>query len=118
MHELSLCQALISQVESVAAQHRARRVVSIVVRVGPLSGVVPELLEHVYPIASAGTVADTANLVVEPSPVRVVCTECDVESEVACNKLLCGRCGGWRTRVISGDEILLASLEIETGTEH
>ena len=117
MHELSLCQALIRQVKSLAAKHDAQRVVSIVVRVGPLSGVVPELLEHAYRIASADTIADTASLVVEPSPVRVVCTECAVESEVACNKLLCGGCGGWRTRVVSGDEIVLASLEIETGSE-
>ena len=117
MHELSLCQALIRQVESTAAQYRARRVVSVVVRVGPLSGVVPELLEHAWRCAVDGTVAATATLVVEPSPVRVVCTQCDTESEVACNKLLCARCGGWRTRVVSGDELLLASLEIETGNE-
>ena len=37
MHELSVCQALIGQVEKVARENGAHRVVSIVIAVGPLS---------------------------------------------------------------------------------
>ena len=39
MHELSICQGLIREVERVAAAARARDVVAIVVAIGPLSGV-------------------------------------------------------------------------------
>jgi hypothetical protein len=39
MHELSVCQALIGQVEKVARENDARRVVAITIAVGPLSGV-------------------------------------------------------------------------------
>ena len=39
MHELAVCQALIEQVERVARDNAARRILSITVSVGPLSGI-------------------------------------------------------------------------------
>ena len=90
MHELAVCQALIEQVERVARDNDARRVISIVITVGPLSGVEPKLLEHAYPLAAAGTVAEHAALVVVTVPVRVRCRTCEAETEAAANRLLCG----------------------------
>ncbi len=83
MHELSVCQALIEQVERVARDNDALRVVSIVITVGPLSGVEPQLLEHAYPLAAAGTIAENASLVVETVPVTVRCRTCGAETERA-----------------------------------
>ena len=73
MHELAVCQALIEQVERVARDHEARRVVSVVVVVGPLSGVEAKLLEHAYPLAAAGTAlsfAGTAGGSTNVTPLR------------------------------------------------
>ena len=114
MHELSVCQALIEQVERVARDNDARRVVSIVITVGPLSGVEPQLLEHAYPLAAAGTVAEHASLVVETVPVRVRCRTCGAETEVSPNRLVCGACGDWQADVIGGEEMILKRVEIET----
>ncbi len=112
MHELSVCQALLRQVEEVVRSHRAQGVTRIVVRIGPLAGVEPTLLEQAYPIARAGTCANEAELVVERLPVRVRCEDCGAESEVPANRLVCKSCGDWRTRLIGGDELLLASVEL------
>ena len=112
MHELSVCQSLLDQVESIARAHGATRVERILLRVGPLSGVEPALLQNAYPLAAAGTLAEHAELVIEPAAVRVHCSECGAESDAAPNRLLCGSCGGWKTRLISGDELLLANLEL------
>ena len=114
MHELSVCQALIEQVARIARDNDARRVVSIVVTVGPLSGVEPQLLEHAYPIASAGTVAEDARLVIETAPVRVRCRSCGAETDAQANRLLCGACDDWRVDVIRGEEMVLSRVEIET----
>ena len=43
MHELAVCQALIEQVQRVARANAARRIISITVSVGPLSGVEPQV---------------------------------------------------------------------------
>ena len=80
---------------------------------GPLSGVEAQLLKHAYPVASAGTVAEGAELVIEDLPVRIKCSQCGEESEARPNKLVCNSCGDWRTKVISGDELLLMSVELE-----
>lgn len=112
MHELSVCLSLLESVRRIAHHHRATAVTRVVIRVGPLSGVEPELLRNAYPIAAAGTAAEHAELVIESMPVRVRCTVCGVESAVAPNRLLCRDCGDFRTRVVSGDELLLAQLEL------
>ena len=113
MHELSVCQALMSQVLDIAAREGAERVTAITLRIGPLSGVEASLLADAFPIASAGTLADGAELKVDQLGVRVRCTACGAESDATPNRLLCGACGDYRTRLVSGDEMLLASLELE-----
>jgi len=116
MHELSVCQALIEQVERVARENDASRVVSIVITVGPLSGVEPQLLEHAYPLAAAGTIAENASLVVERVPVRVRCRTCGAETEASPNRLVCGACGDWQVDVTAGEEMILKRVEVETST--
>ncbi len=113
MHELAICQSLMQQVETIAAREQARRITSITLRIGPLSGVEAELLRQAFPVASAGTHAENAKLEIEPQPVRIHCNQCNSEHEVPPNRLLCPQCGERQTRLISGDELLLASLELE-----
>ena len=110
MHELSVCTALMEQVERIAREHQAGRVERIVLQVGPLSGVEAPLLKRAWPLASIGTLAEDAELVIKIATVKVKCTQCDAVSEVAPNRLLCAACGDFRTRLVSGDEMLLANM--------
>lgn len=112
MHELSVCQQLLRQVARLAATHDAGRVDSIRLRIGPLSGVQPELLRQAFPFASAGTVADGARLVIETAAVRVHCLHCGEDGDALPNRLLCPHCGQWQTRLVSGDELLLVSVDL------
>lgn len=113
MHELSVCQALVDQLRELAARESAQRVTGVLLRVGPLSGIVPELLEHAFPLTAAATVADGAVLTVEDAPVRVRCRSCGEETDAEASSLVCGRCGDFRTDLLSGDELLLVSVELE-----
>ena len=112
MHELSVCNALLDQVESIAREHGASSVSGIVLRIGPLSGVEADLLRRAYPLAAAGTVAADASLVIEQADIIVRCTQCNTESNVQPNRLLCASCGDFRTRIISGDELILQRVEL------
>ncbi|MFP4063706.1 MAG: hydrogenase maturation nickel metallochaperone HypA [Halochromatium sp.] len=112
MHELSVCLSLLDQVERIAEEHGAERVERILLRIGPLSGVEAPLLANAYPLAAAGTLAEHAELAIEAAPVRVHCVDCGADSEATANRLLCASCGSYHTRLTSGDEMLLASLEM------
>jgi hydrogenase nickel incorporation protein HypA/HybF len=111
MHELAICQELLAQVEAIAREHDAR-VTRVRVSVGPLSGIEPGLLERAYALACAGTAAEGSELAVDESPVRVRCRDCGAESAASANRLLCAACGGWKTDLASGDELLLLNVEL------
>ncbi|MDX5332738.1 MAG: hydrogenase maturation nickel metallochaperone HypA, partial [Gammaproteobacteria bacterium] len=70
MHELSVCQSVISQVEQIARTHQAKAVSLVQLSIGPLSGVEPALLAQAFPIAQAGTLAEGAALELESLPIR------------------------------------------------
>ena len=125
MHELAVAQALVEQVEAVIAQHAAShdhdasssdawRASLIRVRIGPLAGVVPALLANAFPLAAAGSRTEHAELDLVAAPITVRCQTCGAATEAAMNRLLCGACGDWHTQVISGDELLLERVELET----
>ena len=114
MHELAVCQSIISQVSQIARHNNAQSVSRIIIEIGPLSGVEAPLLEHAFPIASAGTMAQNAILETHSLPIRIRCNLCNNENEAAMNKLLCSACGAWQTTLISGDEMLLRTIELET----
>ncbi len=114
MHELSVCLSLLQQLEKIAAQRNASVVERVYVKIGPLSGIEPELLRRAYPLAVAGSIAEDAELIIDTANVVVTCTQCNAESTVEPNRLLCSDCGDFRTRVISGDEMILQRLELTT----
>ena len=112
MHELSLCDDLLGQVVAIAAKNNARSVESITVQIGALSGVEPLLLDSAFSMIKVGTVAEQAELILQTSPVIVLCQLCGIQSEVAANRLLCNACQSHETTLVSGDELILASVAL------
>ena len=112
MHEFAVCRDMLQQIETIAAREQATAVDVVTVRIGPLSGIEAHLLIQAFPLAAAGTVAEQAELVVEALPIKVKCQLCGAETEAKPNRLICGQCGDYHTQLLSGDEMLLASLEL------
>lgn len=112
VHELSVCQALLAQVVEIATDRGASAVSRITVEVGPLSGVEPALLASAFEIVRAGSCAARAILLIETTAVTISCLICGAESQTAPNRLLCAACGGYRTRVVGGDELRLRGVEL------
>ena len=112
MHELSVCLALVGQVDRIARERNARTVHRIVVELGPLSGIDPTLLKNAWPLAATGTVAEHAELDIAAPDIVVLCYSCGARSAATPNRLLCSNCGDYRTRIVSGDEMILQRLEL------
>jgi hydrogenase nickel incorporation protein HypA/HybF len=112
MHEMSICQALLDQVERIAQEQRASQVDSIVLSIGPLSGVEPVLLSRAFEVARLQTVAENSTLEIETGPIVVECRSCGASGEAGVNRLVCPSCGDWQVNVVQGDELLLMRLEV------
>ena len=114
MHELSICHSLVKQLEELAQQHNSHKINLVKIQIGPLSGVEPGLLCQVFPIASAGTRAEGAHLEAQIVPIRVKCAACGLEGDAKLNNLTCTHCGHRQTRIVSGNELILTSIEMDT----
>jgi hydrogenase nickel incorporation protein HypA/HybF len=112
MHELSICQGLLLQVAEIALNNGAKAVERIVIEVGPLSGIEPTLLARAFEFTRSGSCAAHAELAIETTQVTVSCMVCGAESRTVPNRLLCGDCGGFRTRIVAGDELRLRRVEL------
>ncbi len=113
MHEFAICRSLLDEVEAIAEKHLARAVPLIRLQIGPLAGVEPALLRRAFSLASVGTRAEHAELAIEAMPVRVFCAACDQTFEAAVNRLACPACAGTETKLVGGDEMVLASVELD-----
>ncbi len=111
MHELSVCRSMLAQVLAIAASNDMQTVGRIMLRVGPLAGVEPDLLCAAFPIVAAGTPCEGATIEIESMAVQVLCRRCGSTSVVRPNRLLCASCGDWQVTFLSGDEMLLTSIE-------
>lgn len=108
MHELSITQSLI---DAVVDRIGERKVLAVNVRVGPLSGVLPDAMRFCFDVASAGTPLDGAQLMIEEPRGLARCRNCHGEFELADLILLCP-CGSADVEVLSGRELMLMSVEV------
>ena len=112
MHELSVCQALLRQVTDIAVDCGGGVIEGIAIEVGPLSGIEPALLATAFEALRLGSCAAQAVLSIETPPVTIRCMSCSAESNTEPNRLVCAACGGFRTRVVAGNELRLRRVQV------
>ncbi len=113
MHELSIMQSALSLALDQARQAGASRVHAIHLRIGALSGVVPDALEFAFEALAAGTLAEGAQLAVEHVPARFWCATCTQEFQAEDMLAECPDCHRASGELRAGREMELASLEID-----
>jgi hydrogenase nickel incorporation protein HypA/HybF len=118
MHELSIATALVSAAADAADRESVPvTIIAVSIRIGDLSGIVPEALEFAWPFATEGTRCEGAELRVDRIPGRVRCAACDTETELASPpRFRCGRCGEPAPDITAGRELELVSLELADET--
>ncbi|VGO12696.1 Hydrogenase/urease nickel incorporation protein HypA [Pontiella desulfatans] len=113
MHELSLAQGLVEQLEQAASMQNALRIDRIVLVIGKYSGVERDAFEFAFPFAAEGTLAENAVLEIEELPVEVECCQCKAVSHPEPTFLLCRACGSNEVKLMGGREFLVRSIELE-----
>jgi hydrogenase nickel incorporation protein HypA/HybF len=110
MHEVAISEALLEQLASLAEQHGWSRLRRVWVRMGLLSGVVPEALEFAFSAMSPGTSAEGAELVLETVPGHFDCALCGA-LELDRVDFTCPKCGGPLQLVRAGRELYVSGVE-------
>jgi hydrogenase nickel incorporation protein HypA/HybF len=118
MHELAICQALMKQIQQVSDLHGSAAVCAVQLKIGALAGIEPELLKSAFSLVREGTCANSSVLEIEDLPIRIYCAKCDQENSALVNNLTCPLCKNWQTRLVSGDEMLLSSVDLEKQENH
>ena len=113
MHELSLVAELFLILEDKARAEKAKKITSVSLRIGRLSGIVPELLKTAFDSYKKGTLASKARLRVEVVPLRVRCRACGKESPAVEPLFACPTCAAEDLEILEGREMILEKLEIE-----
>lgn len=108
MHELAIAESV---VESVLARTGDQPVTIVRLRVGELSGVVPDALDFAFEVATAGTPLEGATLEIEKPTGRAHCRTCSEEFVLPDLILLCP-CGSADVEVVAGRDLSVTSVEV------
>lgn len=106
MHELSIARAVIREVTA-ATGDDARRVRSVQLSVGRLSGIVSDALAYGWPFACAGTPLEGAELQIDDVDVVIWCSPCGTKRTVAGDGFTCPVCGTASDDFRAGRELLV-----------
>lgn len=117
MHELSIAAEMIRQLEGLAEEHGAVRIVEVEVVCGLMRQVVPEALQTAFEVVSAGTVAAGARLKISEQSLTARCRACEREFEPTLESFRCPACGQADVEMTGGHDILLKSVVCETADE-
>lgn len=112
MHECTLMNTLLVRAESECRSAGATRVLAIRLLVGDFSGVEPFSLRSAFELLAPGTIAEGARLEIDRVPLCAECEACSRQFRVEAFQFLCPECRSGRTRILSGDELVLESLTV------
>ena len=113
MHELALTEGILSIVSSEQKKNAFTRVLEIDLRIGEYSGVIPGCIEEFFPLASEGTPAEGAKLVMETVTAKFECLDCDFHGPIEKHTANCPKCSSTAIRMTAGREFYVNNLIVE-----
>jgi hydrogenase nickel incorporation protein HypA/HybF len=113
MHELSIVASLFEILNEKAAEQKAKGIVQVKLKVGKLSGVVPECLETAFDFYKKETLAESALLEIEEIPLKLRCRKCDAQFVKDDFIFICPKCGSSELQTLEGTELVLEKIELE-----
>jgi hydrogenase nickel incorporation protein HypA/HybF len=113
LHEMSIAQSILNLVREEAGSAGLARVEEVRLRIGGMSGVVPDSLSFCWALMTEGEEAGPAQgaaLSYELIPVSAHCQECGEDFQVENYAFACPSCGSAKVTVTDGRELTLSSI--------
>jgi hydrogenase nickel incorporation protein HypA/HybF len=115
MHELSVTESILNIVLKHAQTNGAEKVITIGLKIGEMSELVGECIQHYFDYLSKGTIAEGAVLEIERAPIIFACTECKNTFQVSFSHtkdFTCPECHGAKVTLVSGREFYIKDITI------
>jgi hydrogenase nickel incorporation protein HypA/HybF len=112
MHEVSIMAEAVRMAEETARAAGRASVTGLKLRVGSLSGAVPEAMRFAFDVVCRGTLAEGAWLEIESIPAACWCATCKTEFAGVDWVNECPRCRNVSGELRRGRELEIAAVEI------
>jgi hydrogenase nickel incorporation protein HypA/HybF len=115
VHELQITERILNIVLQHAAGQDINRIVCIHLRIGELSDLEDEWIQHYFDYLSRGTLAENAKLAITRAPIVVRCQDCAGSFTIKRSELgqaSCPECGERRLELVSGRGYLIENMEV------
>lgn len=112
MHEVGIMEQTLAIALENAQRQNAKKIHRLKMRIGTISGVVPEALSFAFDVVTQGTIAENATLTIETVPVTCYCPNCQLNFEPEELIYQCPQCHQISRQILTGKEIELTSLEV------
>lgn len=112
MHEMSLCESILSVLENSAKEQGFQRVKTVWLEIGALSAVDWNAMVFCFDVVRRGTLAAEAQLQKIDIPAKAWCFGCSQLVAVKERHDPCPECGSYQLQVDGGDEMRIRELEV------
>jgi hydrogenase nickel incorporation protein HypA/HybF len=116
MHEFSICDGIVKAAVQELGKMKPKplRLIKTRVVVGDLHQIVEDSLQFAYEVLVRDTPAAGSELVIRHVPVTARCKACGWQGEIRSPLFLCGACNSGEIELVTGKELFLENLEVET----
>jgi len=122
MHEFSFAYSIFKVAESTAIKYNAKKISEVYLEIGELTLIVPDLLRQSFKMATHGSIAEDAELIIEIVPGKIKCRDCGEISTVSLSEeahikglqlFQCQNCKSRNTEVIEGKKANVKNIKIQ-----
>ncbi|MHA2390544.1 MAG: hydrogenase maturation nickel metallochaperone HypA [Promethearchaeota archaeon] len=122
MHEFSFAYNIFKVAEATALKYKAQKITEVLLEIGELTLIVPELLQRSFEMATKGSIAEGAKLIITLTPGKIQCRDCSKISDVSLNKdaqltglqlFKCSHCGSNNTEIVEGKKANVKNIKIQ-----
>ncbi|MCW8896156.1 hydrogenase maturation nickel metallochaperone HypA [Sulfurimonas sp.] len=113
MHEYSIVQSLLDSCEENAVKNSATKVTKVVIKIGVMSGVEPELLKTAFDVFKEKTICEDAEFIINIQNVVIRCNKCLNEEVLDSIEYYCPKCKSTDLNILDGEDMYLMQLELE-----
>ncbi|MBQ9419287.1 MAG: hydrogenase maturation nickel metallochaperone HypA [Synergistaceae bacterium] len=112
MYEFSLTNSITRSIVNLCRQSGWSKIYRVMIRVGGMRKVNPELMSFIFSAAAKDTPAEGAVMSVMVIPVTLHCYACGRTNTREDTQFLCPSCGSRNVQLLSGLEFNLEALEV------